>query len=134
MIVLEHTNPSTIYLDYHSALGNGSLDNCSGGSYTGLWYNQHAPLASGCFVNGYYYLNDYHVFLSSPLTKNKSTFSDYHWFGTSPQFGYSGMIGCGGYSCYGRSASSIGIFYEDIPDTRGDTNAYYGSRLSLFSH
>lgn len=67
------------FSNYHAALGNGSFDNCSGGSYTGLWYNQHVPLASGCFVNGYYYLNDYHVFISSPLTKNKSTFSDYHW-------------------------------------------------------
>ena len=72
-------NQST-FSNYHAALGNGSLDNCSGGSYTGLWYNQHEPLASGCFVNGYYYLNDYHVFISSPLTKNKSTFSDYHWW------------------------------------------------------
>ena len=58
------------FSNYHAALGNGSFDNCSGGSYTGLWYNQHVPLASGCFVNGYYYLNDYHVFISSPLTKN----------------------------------------------------------------
>ena len=71
MIVLEHTNPSTIYLDYH------------------YWLPERG--ASGIMIGGEYYrYTDSGAFitcnpspggelgLGSPLTKNKSTFSDYH--------------------------------------------------------
>lgn len=71
MIVLEHTNPSTIYLDYHYWLpergASGDMTGGEGTRYTntGL-FNSCNPTPRG------------EIGLGSPLTKNKSTFSDYH--------------------------------------------------------
>lgn len=71
MDVLEHTNPSTIYLDYHYWLPErGASGNMIGGDWpkkiiSGL-FDSCNPTPGG------------EPSLGSPLTKNKSTFSDYH--------------------------------------------------------
>ena len=71
MIVLEHTNPLSIYLDYHYWLPErGASGDMTGGEYSRLTstgpFNSCNPRPIG------------DPGLGSPLTKNKSTFSDYH--------------------------------------------------------
>ena len=111
MIVLEHTNPLTIYLDYHYWLSErGASGDMTGGEYSRLTstgpFNSCNPRPIG------------EPGLGSPLTKNKSTFSDYH----SRQ--HEGDVIT--YGCGYMHGSLCGIFFDDDwPDVSGP-----GSRLS----
>lgn len=104
MIVLEHTNPPTIYLDYH------------------YWLPERG--ASGIMIGGEYYrYSDSGAFitcnpspggelgLGSPLTKNKSTFSDYHYWNTSSWL----LISAGVNGASGIFSTLLGG-YESIPE------------------
>ena len=129
MIVLEHTNPLTIYLDYHFDLPErGSsgymVGDQFGGNTTAGPFISCNPTPTG------------EITLGSPLTKNKSTYSDYHYRDGNTSYRDGGCVYGEGESYWRENGGGTGggLFFTSQDSSRFEIFAFFGSRLSLFSH